>query len=151
MPGDDLQNIRWFSRVGEPIAAPLPRLRSWDAWAGPQDPRVEALHLRQQAFHDHIVANDPTVENLFLTIRDQIVEAAGRYVAYDPTSDAWDPQSLAVWHAGWTAALVACYETRNIELPHELAEQWYWFRQGHWPAAFVSDPPEAADCKCVVL
>ena len=151
MRSGELQNIRWFSRVGEPIAAALPRLASWDEWAGPEDPRVQAIHERQQALHDQIVGVDPAAETLFLGIRDQVVQWAGSCVEYDPESDAWDPKSLAVWHAGWTAALVACYENRNTEIPRELEEQWYWFREGHWPAAFVSDPPEAADCRCVIL
>jgi hypothetical protein len=152
MRADEFQTISRFSRVGDAHAVERPRLRSWDEWGGPEDPRVEAIHLRQQQLHDQIVGDDPAAERFFLRVRDEVIHAAaGQLPGYDPSSDAWDPRSLAVWHAGWTAALVACFETRALDLPRELDEQWHWFREGHWPAAFVSDPPEKEEYKCIVL
>jgi hypothetical protein len=143
----ELEQVPWFSRLGQAIDdESVERIRSWDDWPGPEDPRVERLHLDQQLFYDALRAIHPAELAGFDALVSQIVAHASQFVAYEEESDAWHAPSTAVWHAAWTAALAAHYHKVGREMPATIRDQWKWFRLGHWPAAYravsAEDKPE---------
>ena len=109
---DSLRQLPWFQNIGQPLEAEaVIRLGSWKDWTGPQDPKVEAVHLQQQAAKDELERllgsqRDELVE-LWERIQEDVITRAGPVVGYNPAADAWDAPSTAVWHAAWTACLVA--------------------------------------------
>jgi hypothetical protein len=60
---------------------------------------------------------------------------------YRADEDAWYGPTACVWQAGYTAALVAGHVLFGCSLPDPIAEQWMWFREGHWPCGYAEDPP----------
>ncbi|MFN3652284.1 MAG: hypothetical protein ACK47B_22120 [Armatimonadota bacterium] len=61
---------------------------------------------------------------------------------YDPEQDCFHAPTQAVWHAAWTAGLVALCCFLGQPVPPELASQWHWFSEGHWPCGWVGDFPQ---------
>jgi len=134
----ELRSIPWFSRVGQPADdRRVDRIRSWDEWPGAESPLVEAVHLDQQKFHDELRAEYPSDLAGFNELVQEIVDHVSPSVReYDPDEDSWHAPSTAVWHAAWTAALVAHYVKVDRAVPSTIGEQWTWFLRGHWPAAY---------------
>jgi len=137
-----LAAIPWFAAVGRPTDdGRLPRILSWDAPWNPEDPSTATIHLRQQELFDDIVATSPNAgetEALFERVRRDVETSACRTVPYDPSQDCYHAPNAAVWHAAWTAGLVALCREAGRPLPAELGAQWALFRLGHWPAAFAA-------------
>ena len=40
-----------------------------------------------------------------------------------------------------TAGLLGVCRYLEQPLPAELEQQWHWYREGHWPCAWVGDFP----------
>ena len=127
---------------------------AWDDWPGPQSPLVELIHTQHQDLYDELLArsgNGPALEAVFDRIRDRVLALAGARVPYDPAEDAWHPPSAAVWHAAWTAGLMALCISEGRTRPPELASQWMWFTRGHWPAAYAREALLGSTAEFVVL
>jgi len=139
-----LPQVPWFRHIGEPLSdSTIQRFQTWDEWFGPEDARVSAIHLRQQELHDDVlrsqVSSSSDLESLFQRVVSQVRDLASRALSLDASGDAWDARSTAVWHAGWTAGLVAlCLATKST-IPPDLQAQWRWFAHGRWPAAVESE------------
>jgi hypothetical protein len=150
-----LEDVRWFARIGAPTDEGVPRLATWDDWPGPESPLVERIHLEQQELYDAIVISSAgggaALEGVFDRIRQRVLALAGTTVPYEPNEDAWHPPTSAVWHAAWTAGLMALCISTGRTPPRALASQWEWFTRGHWPAAYSSDPPDGSAAAFVVL
>lgn len=133
-----LRDIRFFVNVGAPHPVAR-RIESFDDWPGPEDGRVEQIHLRQQAIHDDVIGSDPSeVQEIFDRVVRSVVIIGSNILNVPEETDAWDPRGTAVWHAAWTAGLVAVHLALQRPLPSDLAGQWAWFQQGRWPAVLVS-------------
>ena len=135
--------VPWFRNVSQPLEGQsVRRLDSWKDWTGPQDPKVEAVHLEQQAVREDLERALGTRREELLAVWERVEElvitAAGPVVGYDSSEDTWHAPSAAVWHAAWTACLVAWHVALGRALPRSIAEQWEWFKRGRWPAAFAS-------------
>jgi hypothetical protein len=145
LSGEFIQLVRaipWFAHIGDPIENPaLPRLHTWDKWGNPEDPQIIMIHLRQQDLYDEILQNNAScaddLAETFDHVIKMVIELARERVPYDKAEDSYYAPNTAVYHAGWTAGLVALCQMTDREPPPEIAVQWHWFRKGHWPAAFV--------------
>jgi hypothetical protein len=127
-------SIPLFTNIGRPIAdICVQRIFDWGAWPGPDDDRMVAIHLQQQACLDAVILPDD--EPLWDKALAMCVAIAAPLVPYDEASDLAHAPTLAVWHAAWTFSLEALYTSTGHELPAELAAQCYWFERGHWPCA----------------
>ena len=140
-----LVEIPWFLRVGAPIDVNVGRLSRWDEWPGPEDPGVAVLHVHQQSLFDDLLAAGPAedLEALFNRINKGVMSIASTRVPFDENQDAWHAPTTAVWHAGWTAAILALSTVTKHDLPDLVRWQWRWFLEGHWPAGlrWKSDKP----------
>jgi len=138
-----VESIPWFEHIGEPITNPeLPRLYDWDGWGIPEDSTIALLHIRQQELYDEIMDRNPAhstdLADSFRQVVRMVIELARKRVPYDEAEDSYYAPNAAVHQAGWTAGLVALCQMTDRELPLEIQTQWYWFREGHWPAAFTA-------------
>lgn len=137
-----VKSIPWFENIGKPIQNPkLPRLHTWDEWGNPESPEIALLHTRQSDLYDEIIKENPSNStDLAETFRQAVVmviEQAKKGVPYEEAEDAYYAPNTAVHHAGYTAGLVILCQLTGRELPLEIKSQWYWFQEGHWPAAFA--------------
>jgi hypothetical protein len=145
---DQLETIPWFAKLGKPIPdnQGVKRIYSWKEWPGPEDMEVSEIALRQQALYDEIMEkgqeNRQSLEALWNKIEETVFSVAKDAVPYDQNKDAWYGPTAAVWHAGWTAALIGLCLQSDRPIPSELQEQWYWFLRGHWPCSWHGDSPK---------
>lgn len=143
-----LTSIPWFRCTGQPLGNLTVRfIHSWDEWPGPEDDKVSTIHFRQQALHDEILAADPSrrteLNMLFQRVSERVVILASEALSLDLSQhDAWHAPSTAVWHAGWTAGLIALCLATNRAVPTDIESQWNWFSKGRWPSALVSPDTE---------
>jgi hypothetical protein len=139
---EDVDRIQWFARVRRPLEGSATRvLADWTEWPGPSDPLVEAIHVRQQEIHDALLAefeHPEEAEQEFQRVVNRVIQIAGGAVPFDEKADAWHAPTSAVWHAAWTAGLVALYQLAGRSPERDIAEQWQWFLGGRWPAAAAS-------------
>ncbi len=143
-----LSGVPWFRHAGQPANdSTASFIRSWDDWPGPEDERVSAIHFRQQALHDEILAANPSrsgeLEELFQRVTAQVVALASQALSVNPNQqDSWDAPSTAVWHAGYTSGLIALCLATTREIPADIQAQWNWFSRGRWPSALASADSE---------
>lgn len=132
-----VRGVGLFSALGEKIQdSSVIRLRSWEEWPGPEEPRVEAIGTHMQFLHDQIISADAEPEwNRALRIT---VDFAAALVPYVEEQDAWYAPNIAVWSAAWIFALEEAHVARNLPLPAEVRAQLYWYQIGHWPSSLVS-------------
>ncbi|MBK8990006.1 MAG: hypothetical protein IPM39_28755 [Chloroflexi bacterium] len=149
-----VKSIPWFEHIGKPIKnAELPRLYTWAKWGNPEDLPIALLHIRQQDLYDEIiennVSNSTDLADFFNQVVSIVIELAKKRVPYDEAEDSNYAPNTAVYHAGWTAGLIALCLMTDREPPLEIKAQWYWFREGHWPAAFTAidsdDEPDSLE------
>lgn len=138
-----IKSIHWFENIGKPIQNPnLPRLRTWDEWGSPENSAISLLHTRQSDLYDAIIAENPSdstgLAEIFRQAVLMVIEQAKKSVPYDEAEDAYYAPNTAVHQAGYTAGLVVLCQLTGRELPLEIKTQWYWFQEGHWPAAFAT-------------
>lgn len=142
-----LASLPLLRNVGQPIPdTSVQRLASWEAWPGPSDPLVEAIHTRQAELHDRLLSGSPSAAELdaaFDELVNAVVALVRDRVPFDQDEDSWHAPTTAVWHVAWTAALVWLSETVGEHIGPELAAQWRWFSAGHWPAAIAGNHPSA--------
>jgi hypothetical protein len=138
-----LERLSWFSQLGrwdaqEPADN---RLRDWGEWPGPLHPAVDELHRRQQALYHGLLEGAGEERAKLLALWDRIqavvMRAAGAGVPFDPQQDCYHAPTMAVWQAAWTAGLVGWCMTLGREMPDDLAQQWRWFAEGHWPSGYA--------------
>lgn len=142
-----LDHVPWFERVGKPIEQPVPRLGSWEDWAGEYAESVDVIgdqlsNLREELLGPSAEPGSEerqALEDLFDRVIDHVREAAAKNLPCDPRGDSEHPARFAASQAGWTAALVALCLAMGRAVPGALAKQWEWFRRGHWPAEVVLD------------
>jgi hypothetical protein len=145
---DLLKSIPWFSNLGKStsVSTLYKQIHSWEEWPGPQDQEVCEISIRQQAYYDSFLEysnqHRRSLEQLWETIQDVVVQVAGRAVPYDAEKDSHYAPNLAVWHAGWTAGLVGLCLALKTPIPGELQVHWTCFVSGHWPCAWEGDFPE---------
>jgi hypothetical protein len=145
---DQLERIPWFSRLGNPLSGDCvhKQIHSWEEWPGPEEESVSAVHLRQQALHDNILAESkqlrPSLEELWKRIDAVVIRVAAPSVPFDANEDAWYAPNVAVWHAAWTAGLVGLYEMSKKPMPANLHAQWNCFTAGHWPFGWKGEFPK---------
>jgi len=139
---DELDQVPWFAHLFEPTdESGINTLPDWDAWPGPTDPRVEEIHFRQQEAHDALLAASERPEELkahFDQVHARVIELTRSKVPFDEKADSWHAPTMAVWHAAWTAGLMALYEYCRRAPDPEIEAQWRWFVQGRWPACAVT-------------
>jgi hypothetical protein len=138
-----VREIPWFVNLGKASArdAEVIRIHDWDEWRGPE--YYEDFFLRGQANLDELLAaarGDATLTRVREEVDSLVHGLAARHVAgYDPNQDAWHGPSLCVWHGAWDASLLACHAHRQTSPPSSLAQEWFWFVDGHWPCGFDGD------------
>jgi len=144
-----LLKVPWFAHVGQSIADPgVPRLGTWDEWAGPEEEsgRIIALSLQHQDWRDALLAahtrREAELETLWQRVNDAVMSAATGKLPYDPDADAWHAPTTAVWQAVWTAGLVAWHLACEAPIPPDLAQQWDWYARGHWPCGYATLTPD---------
>jgi hypothetical protein len=152
---DGLDRVKWFAHLFEPLEEPgASAFPDWAAWPGPVDPRVSEIHFRQQELYDALLATSERPEELkalFDVVVARVIQLARSSVPFDEKEDAWHAPTTAVWHAAWTAGLIALYETRQLPADPEVAAQWRWFERGRWPAAAFSFDRNGAPIGFVVM
>jgi hypothetical protein len=142
---EGLKSIPWFCNIGRSAAedSECCRIHRWEEWPGPADPAVSDVHMRQQAlFEDTMNAagnHREELQALWHRIHAVVIAAAAATVPFDPQQDAWHAPTTAVWHAAWTAGLVALCRQCGRPIPADLQEQWTWFSRGHWPCGYVGE------------
>jgi hypothetical protein len=139
----ELASIPWFENVGKPVpsGSGVKCISTWEEWPGPEDPPTGQLFDRQQLLHDSIMSLAGNRREALAALWDRIANAvrnlAAPHVPYDPEQDSWHGPTMAVWHAGWTAGLIALCRETGRPVPPELQELWQWFVRGHWPCGFT--------------
>jgi len=145
-----IQSIPWFAHIGEPIqGTALSHMQAWEDWGNPEDSKIAIIHLRQQDLYDAILQDHAAQSAELAAAFDQVVKMVCKLVIkiipYNKQEDSYYAPNVACYHAGWTAGLVYLCQLTDRELPSDIASQWRWFREGHWPAAFtdvdVDDEP----------
>jgi hypothetical protein len=127
--------VGWFTRLGQ-VEDGVASIPDWESWPGPEDRRVESIHTAQGEMHSRVVRDgDQQLKVLWDHVVERVVESAKASVPFHAESDAWHAPTSAVYHAAWTAALIAVHLRGGIRVPQDLIEQWKWFRAGHWPCA----------------
>lgn len=132
-----LEKITWFLSIGKPESG-MVRINTWEDWPGPEDPCVVSIHIAQQECYDSFFSATDRAgdfEEIWNSILSVVMNLAKRSVPYSEDEDSWHGPTTAVWHAGWTAALVALHLEAQREIPDELLKQWKWFCAGRWPCA----------------
>lgn len=149
--------VPWFRHLGEPNGRDVrvARIRRWEEWPGPESPRVESYGVRSQEWHDRMIELAGTreweVRGLFERIGREVVEHAGRAVAFDLGEDAWHGPTAAVGDAAWVSGVVGCHLLLGCEIPSEVLDRWAWFAEGHWPCGYAYEPDEGEDVALLVL
>jgi hypothetical protein len=142
-----LKTIPWFSKIGEPTErdSELKRIYRWEDWPGPEDPAVAELSLRQQQLYNEMMEDREgsidELQDVWNGVLNYVISIASPTVPFDSKRDTWHPPTAAVWHAAWTAGLIALFQVSGCPIPDDLNVQWSWFKAGHWPCAWDGDYP----------
>jgi|SRR6516162_4126631 hypothetical protein len=138
----EVASIPWFRNIGKPLP-PDSRAKpifQWKDWPGPEDPAIIELSQRHQSLHDSILAQFKIEREDLLAIWDRVNEAVFFYASpalpYSEEEDAWHGPTAALWHAAWTAGLIAWCVHLCQPIPADLQEQWEWYVLGRWPAGY---------------
>ena len=141
-----LVRVPWFVCLGEDGEedGEVTRLRSFDAWAGPEDEGGALLNERLMEWTEALDLRRGGPEPaLAESVRAAVEGRAIWNVAYEPDQDPWYGPNAAVQMAGFVATLVAQHLAQGRPVPAELGSMWRWLARGHWPAGYdlEHDPP----------
>ena len=140
----EVKSIPWLKNVGKPfpLGATAKILQRWEDWPGPEEPAVLELSTRFQHLYDQVIAESRSrgldLSDLCKQVHEIVFDCASRAVPYDPKQDCYHGPTAAVWQAASTAELLAMCVAMGRSIPDDLQEQWKWFVNGHWPAAYSS-------------
>lgn len=133
----ELEAINWFSNIGRPLpeGADIKTISGWNEWLGPEEPSIAELNSRQQALYVELMKDESSwqLAELWDRIHGIVFRSAKPKVPYDDERDTWHAPNSAVWHAAWTAGLMGLCIYLRQSVPSELAKQWKWFIEEHWP------------------
>jgi hypothetical protein len=139
-----VRTLAWFRCIGEPSVFDVgcQRLRDWDAWPGPEDPGVGALHAQEAEWFDAVAIAARTLgRGEILAAADRVeaavVEAARQRVPFDEEEDAWHGPTLCVREVAYCAKIVTAFTLIGWPVPDDLAERWAWYEAGHWPCGYA--------------
>lgn len=131
------KSFKWFAAIGDDIDDPdVDRIRSWDAWEGPEQERVAAIHIGHSEMQGRVTGGDAKLDAIFIAVRDRMIDHLSRFAPFDPNEDAWHGPTTAVVQAAWTVALVALHKHLHTHVPEVLAAQYRWYKRGHWPCGY---------------
>lgn len=150
---ESLPCVPWFEQLGEEVGEGVARIHSWDEWPGPEQEAVAALMQRGQRLYDALVESIEPGGRIALRddVRRIVFRHATSKVPYDESRDSWHAPTAAVWHAAFTAELVAMCVHASHDVPPQIAVQWTWFQRGHWPCGYSAVPGEGEVGELVVF
>lgn len=147
-----LETLPWFQCLGQPHERDpeVVRLRSWDAWPGPQGPYGDWFGRWQSVVREQLEASYPdrleTLEPLWQRIERLVLDRAPSQVQlFDPNEDAWFGPTSCIWGAAYTACLVGWHLALQRDWPPRLTSEWAWYQAGHWPCGYAAEPPGYCD------
>ncbi len=142
--------LPWFQRIGMPSPRDreVYRIYSWDLVPSPESPESYIQSLYHRQWYDSILMKSGddrgSIERLFDSIRESIFQIVRQKIPYCDEEDVWYAPNAAACSAAFNAALAGCYYQLNGYYPEDqqpasqwsLAEECYWYVNGHWPCSF---------------
>jgi hypothetical protein len=143
---DQLARVPWFENIGRAVSPNngVKQIFSWAEWGGPEDSALAEISCRQQSYYDELIqaSKNKAANEVWERIQSIVFQNAIPRVPYDANRDTWYGPTAAVWHAAWTAGLIALCLFLSQAIPADLQDQWDWFAQGHWPCGWMGEYPK---------